>query len=1185
MKIENLFSKQLSRPINGVVKVDQQDEATVWQELDEYVVTRELDGHLNKFFTAYLAAMDSPRDATITGWMGVWVSGFFGSGKSHFIKILSYLLSNREARNPHTSEVRRASGFFDTKIKDPLLLAEIKRAVSKSTDVILFNIDSKADNKDGRDAILSVFIRVFNEMQGYSGDTPHIAELERYLDERGLLDRFHQAFKAASGENWLKERDAYLLRSDDVIAALANTLGKSLTAAKEWFDKAEKNYSLNIEGFAKRVKDYLDKRGSDHRIVFVVDEVGQFIGTDTHLMLNLQTITEDLGRLCGGRAWVIVTSQEDIDAVLGERITRANDFSKIQGRFHTRLSLSSANTDEVIQARLLEKTDAAEQTLEELFNDKGDILKHQLSFSGSSASLKSYKDAGDFVRNYPFAPYQFPLLQSVFESIRKVGATGLHLARGERSMLDAFQSAGLSVMHKEVGALAPLYEFYPSIQSFLDTAVKKTIDQAQDNPALEPIDLQILRVLFLIRYIDIVKSNVDNLVTLCIDQIDADRLELKRQIEASLHRLEEQTLISRNGDLYFFLTNEERDVSREIKNIELSSSEENRFLAELIYDEVLKGETKHRYKPNKRDYGFNRLCDGHPFGRVDQDLTLAVISPFADDYQLFNAAKCVGYSSEEGGRVLIKLANSDVLDRDLRIYLQTDKYIRLKNDAAAHETLKRILRDRSEENSARKARLITAVEGLIGEGSYYAVGQSLTLQSTVPRVAVAEAQDYLIKNIYTKLEYLKELHDDPQREIRATLTSDDIGQYNLQLNIEAGNVQALKEIRDFIDLRVTQNHRIPLNELVERFAGRPYGWPEWEIVLLVARLVMAGEINLMMEGATLQPREAIEPMTRAVRWKQVTILKRKAVDSADLDAARRLGQALFNKIGPDSEEGLYAFLREQLQGWREELIRFQALAEAGNYPGIREIDEGLTATNRLLGVQNSYEFFDAFNHQQEEQREVADQLHDLKGFYDSQRPTWDKLRRAMAGSFKDNRQFLDLNEEARRALARMHEILSAPSPYGMLHETEALIAKVDAANQMLLKERRADAIRILDGKIAQVKAALQELSVDGETSNQALFPLQQIKRRIAEEESVQKIFYDQNQNAEDALERALELLESKRPRKDGEGEASRPVRYLRPASVSSKTYLESEADVEDYLKKLREQLQDLLKENVRIRLQ
>ena len=150
-------------------------------------------------------------------------------------------------------------------------------------------------------------------------------------------------------------------------------------------------------------------------------------------------------------------------------------------------------------------------------------------------TFRPFRDGVDFVKNYPFAPYQFQLIQKIFESIRKAGATGLHLARGERSMLDAFQSAAKTASQKEVGILIPLYDFYPSIESFLDTIVKKTIDQAASNPSLQPFDIKLLQVLFLIRYVDEMKGNVDNLVTLCLELMDGDRLCLPsgrvRQIE------------------------------------------------------------------------------------------------------------------------------------------------------------------------------------------------------------------------------------------------------------------------------------------------------------------------------------------------------------------------------------------------------------------------------------------------------------------------------------------------------------------------------------------------------------------------------------------------------------------------------------------------------------------------------
>jgi hypothetical protein len=285
-----------------------------------------------------------------------------------------------------------------------------------------------------------------------------------------------------------------------------------------------------------------------------------------------------------------------------------------------------------------------------------DILRNQLSFRNVGMTFKQYQDTDDFCRNYPFAPYQFQLVQRIFESIRKAGATGLHLSRGERSMLEAFQSAGTAIAHHEVGVLVPLYLFYPCIESFLDTMVKKTIDQAEGNASLKPFDIEILRVLFLIRYVDEINGNIDNLTTLCIDEIDADRLALKKQIEESLMRLEKETLINRSGDNFFFLTNEERDINREVKTVDLSGSEEAKLIGEIVFDDVLKGSKKHRYQANKMDFSFNRVCDGFPYGsRVDKDLSVQLFTPLGE-----SDAHC---SQTRRMSDLLRLASGSVLPR------------------------------------------------------------------------------------------------------------------------------------------------------------------------------------------------------------------------------------------------------------------------------------------------------------------------------------------------------------------------------------------------------------------------------------------------------------------------------------------------------------------------------------------
>ena len=131
--------------------------------------------------------------------------------------------------------------------------------------------------------------------------------------------------------------------------------------------------------------------------------------------------------------------------------------------------------------------------------------------------------------------------------------------------------------------LCHFQHFYPAVDEFLDTAVKRTIEQAADNHALQAFDATILKVLFLIRYIDELPGSVDNLVTLC--RRDRRRQAGRRnKIEESLSRLEGETLIDRNGDLDLFLTNEERDIGREIKSVSVPSGAEERELGRLLFE-------------------------------------------------------------------------------------------------------------------------------------------------------------------------------------------------------------------------------------------------------------------------------------------------------------------------------------------------------------------------------------------------------------------------------------------------------------------------------------------------------------------------------------------------------------------------------------------------------------------------
>jgi hypothetical protein len=856
--------------------------------------------------------------------------------------------------------------------------------------------------------------------------------------------------------------------------------------------------------------------------------------------------------------------------------------------------------DEVIQERLLAKHPEVVESLQQVFQMKGDILKHELTFTDCGMTFRPYHDGADFVKNYPFAPYQFQLVQRIFEAIRKAGATGLHLSRGERSILDAFQSAGIAVADQEVEVLVPLYAFYPSIESFLDTLVKLTIDQAKDNPSLEPFDVKLLQVLFLVRYVDEMKSTVENLVTLCLDQIDADRLALRQQITESLQRLERETLISRSGEVYFFLTNEEQDINREIKNVELSSGEEARLLSELIFDEVLKGQRKHKYTANKMDFPFNRRCDGFPVGnQMDGALLVSVLTPLADAYEAAKDHQCVLDSTQDGGHVLIRLDDNEGLGRELRAALKTDKYLRTRSDGTLPESVKRIHRALAEDNRERRERLTRLLATMVSEAKYFVAGQPLPITAAAPMAALTEALEYLITNTFNKMGYLRRVHDTPERalqEMQAVLRSNDIGQQTLAMQMEESNPQAIEDLRTYVDLCIRSSRQIVLHDLIEkRYAVRPYGWPAEEVLLLLARLVVLGDISLMMDGALISVEKAYAELAAPSKRRRIVVIQRKTADPKALQQARTLGKDVFSTMGPDGEDALYTFLRTRLEEWGRHLSHYKTLADTGQYPGQEDINDGLTLIKALLACEESYTFIERFNERKDELLDFSDSYRDLEHFYEYQKLTWDKLRKAYT-TYTLNRSQLEQDAKAAPALRRMLDVLSAQSPYGLIQEAEGLITTVEGVNTALLIEHRTATCQKIDDVITALTQDTEAAKGDEALTSVCLGPLAKLRVQAEGETSIAHIVQAEQQ--------ALTLLDTAQGhiqafvRKVAEQSAStntdpasaqphpvvKKVHPIRPAALVKTIYLETLDDVHGFLDQLRTAMEDAIHKGERIQI-
>jgi hypothetical protein len=246
----------------------------------------------------------------------------------------------------------------------------------------------------------------------------------------------------------------------------------------------------------------------------------------------------------------------------------------------------------------------------------------------------------------------------------------------------------------------------------------------------------------------------------------------------------------------------------------------------------------------------------------------------------------------------------------LRTYLQTEKYVRQKNDGTQGDSGRKILRGFSDDNQERRSRLVALLGRMLAEADAYAAGQPLKPKATSPPAILDEALEYLVKNTFTRMGYLKRLNPDPSKEIQAILRSNDIGQQTLALDLEEGNKQAIEDVRNYVGLMAASNKQIVLHDMIEkRYTIRPYGWPDDEVLILVARLLVLGEISLMMDGALVPIDGAYKPLTTPASRRKITIHKRQTTDPKAVQAARSLGKDLFHEMGPDGEDALFAFLQ------------------------------------------------------------------------------------------------------------------------------------------------------------------------------------------------------------------------------------------------------------------------------------
>ena len=960
MKLKSIFKNPVDRYIEGVIKAD--DEACLRLEFEEYVLTNEVEKRLDAFLDAY---------NSYEGANGVWISGFFGSGKSHLLKILALLLENRVIDGVPVLDI------FLPKCGDNTILKEdLKKAVRIPSKSILFNIDQKADviSKTQIDALLAVFVKVFDESCGYYGKQPYIAQFERELDRDGLLQKFKAEFQTIAGNDWDWGRQRTKRVSSFIDQAYNSITGQNITNV---IDKYRTDYRLSIEDFADQVHAYIETQGQDFRLNFFVDEVGQYIADNKKLMTNLQTIAESFATKSRGRVWIIVTAQEEMTKVIGEMQENEDDFSKIQDRFKNRMKLQSTDVAEVIQKRLLSKDGPGINKLSDLYHDQCNNFKTLFDFADGSRSYKNFKDSEHFIDAYPFIPYQFALFQTAIKNLSQHNAfEGKHSSVGERSMLSVFQQVAIQICEYETGQLATFDMMFEGIRSSLKSNIQSSILLAEkhlDNK----LAIRLLKALFLVKYIKEFKSTVRNLCILMYESFDQDIPQLCKNVEEALSILEQQTYIQRNGNYYEYLTDEEKDVEQEIKLTDVDDGQVAEELAKIVFDNVIKTR-KIRFDENGQDYPFTRKLDDRAHGR-EYELTIHVITPFHEHFENEFVLQSQTMGRDE---LLVVLPPDDRIVRDLVMYKKTEKYVNQNLSTTQQETIQRILTDKRFQNQDRYQDLQKRVESLIGQSKLYINGSKLAMNGEAPQAKITRGFYELLKRTYSNLQMLK----------NSSYTENDIGNYlkysqdGMFANDAVTFTEAEQEMVAFVQSNNRGGVRTSLKSLVDKFERKPYGWYYAAILCILAKLIARGKIEVRQDGTLLEENE-LEKALRNSHAHSNIILDPQIDFTAS--QVRRLKEfyADFFDSPPQASEAK-ALGKETGETFKEFINDLTPLAsQAGQYPFLSSLKPAIDKLKEFTGKPYTWYLTELSNHE--------DTLFDLK------EGTLDPIRKFMSGSQKD----------------------------------------------------------------------------------------------------------------------------------------------------------------------------------------
>ena len=1115
--IRQLFDNKIDRRIEEVIKVDQTDEEIIRDEINEYVVTSAIRRHFVDAFEEYQKARTIPTDG-----IALWVSGFFGSGKSSFAKMLGLSIANRSVVGESAAE-RFAQRTGDNKLQ--VVLKAINENIP--THAVIFDVSTDRGIRSGNQTLTEIMYGLFLQSLGYAKDLD-LSELEIGLEEKDQLGRFEQEYLRLFNKDWGREKGKVAFALSEASRVLHSLDPDTYPVADSWVKAVKNKADITPAKLAERAGELMKRRGKAANgqvksLMFVVDEVGQFVARDVQKMLDLQAIVQSLGVKGRGKHWVVVTSQEKLGELVSGLDDKKIELARLMDRFPLQVHLEPSDISEVTSRRVLSKNAAAQAVLGKLFDEHRGRLTEHTRLTAEIRLPELTREA--FIDLYPLLPYQVDLIIQVVSGLRTQGGASKHVGGANRTIIKLAQqlliNPAVNLADSEVGDLVRLDQVYDLVEGNIGSEVRAKI-AAISKVVEHPLAQRVAKVICLLQYIKSVHRSAENIAAALHGSVAGD--SLLAPVKEALLALGAAHQVRQGDDGYRIPTPAEDDWERLRNGISPKPGDSHR-----LYQEVLsvfwQPQPSHTLFETKT---FKAGLAIHGREITSGDMVFQV--HLAEDGKDFDglAAELRTRSQQERKHVFWAIALTDSIDREtVELFRSKEMLARKEREVKGEDTPALIAEERVRlRRHNDELRRLLRMASLSGRIYFQGKDRSPTDRAVDVGKTAAEVLSQVLPEVFDRFKEAAAKATDVKKGTDALFTAENLqglpsvfGSIGL-LRDEKGKTVfrtesgALKEVLDRIDERANYGDTASGRYLTDEFAKEPFGW-DFEVVrLLVLSLLRAGKIEATSKGQTLDSVtgvEARETFSNNNLFRQAAFRPKKGIEFQELVKA---SEAFRDTFGIEVKElnagSIVAELRKEVARNEDTVASALATLTAQRLPGGTALDGALGQMKAILrGSEDNA--IATFNTSHRGIKEAVKRAMELEQVLNEPRlHDLERARKAQSQLWSFLSQESDVPEELRTRASTLEDLLAREMFFKELPSIEQHTRAIETE----YARREAEA---LDARVAAYTKAFDQLiktpgwpEIDEDQQRRLADPFERGKKRGAERVPIPQLRADRD---------------------------------------------------------------------------